>query len=66
MMAEPTLTPVTIPDAASTVATAVFELLHPPPVVAVLRVVVPPTHAAAVPVIEATVGAALMVTDLTV
>ena len=53
MVAVPDVTPVTTP-VVTTVATAVLPLLHVPPVVASLRVVVEPIHTAAVPTIGAT------------
>ena len=51
--AVPAATPVTTPVAEFTVATAVVLLLHTPPVVVLLRAVVPPIHAVRVPVTEA-------------
>ncbi len=48
----PAETPVTIPVLAPTVATPVLLLLHVPPLVALASVVVAPTQAAVVPVIE--------------
>ena len=56
----PADTPVTTP-LLLTVATAVLLLLHTPPTVALLKVVVDPTHALAVPVIGLTVGYAYTV-----
>ena len=54
--------PVTMPDAEPTVATPPV-MLHVPPGVASLRVVVVPTHAEVVPVIDA--GRGLTVTYVT-
>jgi hypothetical protein len=51
--AEPTVTPVTTPDVRPTVATAVFPLLHVPPLVRSCNKVVPPVHMVIVPVIGA-------------
>jgi len=56
----PPVTPLTIPVAEPTVATAVLLLLHAPPVTVLLNVVVVPGHALAVPVMVD--GAALTVT----
>jgi hypothetical protein len=61
IVAVPLATVVTSPVVPSTVATAVLELLHEPPVVALDRLVVPPIHTLAVPVIAA--GAVLTVTS---
>ena len=52
MVVVPAVTPVTIP-VVPIVATAVAELLHNPPVVASVRVVVLPTHTDFVPPIAA-------------
>ena len=62
-MTVPPATPLTIPDEL-TVALAVLLLLHVPPAVASLNVVVAPLHTDAVPVIVPAVGAALTVTTL--
>ena len=56
MVAVPVDTPVTIPVVAPTVAVAVLLLLHVPPVVGSLSVVVAPMHTTAVPVIAAGSG----------
>jgi hypothetical protein len=45
------------------VATEVVVLLHEPPAVAFARVVVPLAHIAVLPVIGATTGSALTVTE---
>ena len=58
----PAATPVTTP--ALTVAVAVFAVDHTPPVVAFAKVVVAPSHTLVVPVIAATTGALLIVTDV--
>ena len=55
MVAPPVATPLTTP-VALTVAMAVLLLLHAPPAVASLSVVVPPTHNVVVPVITAGSG----------
>ena len=60
IFAVPTLTLVTTPVPAPTLATAVFPLVHVPPEVVVLNSVDPPIHIAAVPVIAA--GVVLTVT----
>ncbi len=57
----PTAAAVTTPVDAM-VATAVFELVHVPPVLVVANVVVEPTHTDDVPVIAATTGSGLTVT----
>ena len=51
MFAVPAATPVTTPVAEFTVAIPVLPLLHVPPLVALLNVVVLPTHTVAVPVV---------------
>ena len=56
MVATPAETPVTMPLAKPTVATAVLLLCHVPPVVASCSVAVEPAHTAAVPVIAETVA----------
>lgn len=61
MVAVPAATPVTRPEA-ETVATLVLEEVQVPPVVALFKVVVPPAHTVAVPVIGGTTGAAVTVT----
>ena len=53
MVAVPPLTPVTIPVVAPTVATAGVLLLHVPPVVGFVRVVVRPVHVVSVPAMPA-------------
>ena len=60
MTAVPADTPPTTPVAAPTVAMPVLPLLHTPPPVASLSVVVCPTHTFIVPVMAA--GAAIIVT----
>ena len=55
----PEATPLTVPPV-PTVATEVLLLVHEPPDVASVRLVVPPAHTAVVPVIDD--GAALTVT----
>jgi hypothetical protein len=62
IVAVPVATPVTIPLVNPMVATDVALLLHVPPVVELVNVVVPPEHALAVPDMEA--GNALTVTVL--
>ena len=64
MLTVPALTPVTTPVDAFTVAVAVFEEDHVPPVVAFAIVVPDPTHTAVVPVITATVGSGFSVTTV--
>ena len=61
MVAFPASTPVTIP-VVFTVAIAAFEDVQTPPAVTLASVVVEPTHTPVVPVIDATVGSALIVT----
>ena len=56
----PAATPVTTPELL-TVATAVLALVHAPPAVVLVRVVVLPTQTAAVPVMAATEGSGLTV-----
>ena len=63
MVAVPELIPVIIPVALPAVAIAGATLLHVPPGVASLRVVVIPGHSLAVPEIAATTGNGLTVTD---
>ena len=63
MVAVPAATPVTTPVLA-TVAIPVALLLHAPPVVPLVNVVVPPAHTVAVPVIEPALGKGLTVTTL--
>lgn len=58
----PAVTPVTMPVPEPTVATPVLALLHPPPVVASLNVVVCPAHTLSVPVIVAGRGLTVTVT----
>ncbi len=65
MVAVPAATPLTIP-VLPTEATPAAELLHAPPVVALLSVVVLPAHTLAVPVILPALGNALTVTTLVV
>lgn len=61
MVAEPVVTPVTMP-VVLTVAIAVLVLLHVPPLTASASVVVKPTQAVVVPVIAAGAGSGLTVT----
>ena len=61
MVAVPAVTPVTIPDV-PIVATAVLLLLHTPPVVVLLNVVVEVAQTIAVPVIVPATGSGLTVT----
>jgi hypothetical protein len=58
----PAATPVTTPDEEPTVATVRSLLLHTPPEVALLNVVVAATHTVEAPVIAATVGKLFTVT----
>jgi len=58
----PPLTPVTIPEEELMVATPVLLLLHTPPPVALLNVMLAPGHTADVPVMAA--GAAFTITDI--
>ena len=51
MIDVPGLTPVTTPEADPTVAIVVVPLVHVPPLVALLKVVVLPTHIVMTPVI---------------
>jgi hypothetical protein len=64
MLTVPALTPVTTPVDAFTVAVAVFEEDHVPPVVTLAKVVLEPTHTEVVPVIAATVGSGFSVTTV--
>ena len=64
MVVEPFNTPLTIPEADPTVATEVALLVHVPPVVALLRVVVDPIHTFATP--EIVSGKAFTVATFTV
>ena len=52
MVTVPDATPDTAPLDAPTVATDVLELLHDPPAVPLVSVVVEPTHTTAVPAFE--------------
>ncbi len=56
MLAVPAVIPDTTPVPAPTVATAVLLLLHAPPVLVVLSVVVCPTQALVLPVMAAGSG----------
>ena len=56
MVTVPALTPVTTPVPATTVAMLVLPLLHVPPVVADVRLVVLPAHNTSVPPIAAGVA----------
>jgi len=56
MVLVPAVKPVTTPVEETTVATAVFELVHVPPVVVADKVVVLPLHTQTVPVMNDTVG----------
>lgn len=56
IIALPAVTPVTTPKLASTVAIDVLPLVHVPPVVALARVVVNPSHTCKPPVITAGSG----------
>ena len=63
MSAVPAVTPVTVPELGSIVATEVLSLLQVPPPVISLKMVVPPlAHALNVPDIEAGIGFTLTVT----
>ena len=64
IVAVPALTPVTDPVDELTIAVAVFELDHVPPVVAFATVTLDPSHTDVVPVIAATVGKAFTVTTV--
>ena len=64
MVAVPAATPDTMPVLASTVAIEASLLLHAPPAVALLKVLLLPTQALVVPVIALTLGVALMVTTV--
>ena len=63
MVAVPAVTPVTIPDM-PIVATAVLLLLHVPPVVVLLNVVVAVAQTIAVPVMVPATGSGLTVTSI--
>jgi hypothetical protein len=63
MIAVPADTPVTTP-VALTVAFAGVELVHVPPVVALVNVVVPPGATVVAPVVVLTIGIALTVITL--
>ena len=56
MVITPEVTPVTMPDVAPMVATPVLLLVHVPPEVASVNVVVKPTHTFVVPPIAAGFG----------
>ena len=58
------ITPVITPVKESTVALTGLELVHLPPVVLSVKVVVEPTHTVLVPCIAGTVGIAKTVTDV--
>ena len=62
IVAVPALTPVTDPVDELTIAVAVFELDHVPPVVVFTKVTLEPSHTDVVPVIATTVGNAFTVT----
>ena len=61
MVVVPAVKPLTIP-LVPIVATAVLLLLHTPPVVVSISVVVPPAHKLRGPPIEPTIGSGLTVT----
>ena len=61
----PVATPVTIPDDVPTVAIPVLLLLHVPPLVASLRVVVKPMQTVAVPLTDAGNGLTVTTTVAT-
>jgi len=65
MVEVPADTPDTTPVEEFTVATPVALLLHVPPVVVELKVVVDPAHTAVVPVMAPTVGNGFTVTVTT-
>ena len=60
----PVPVPVTTPDAEPTVATPVALLVHVPPLVVLVSVVVIPTQVLAVPAIASGSGLTVTVTDL--
>ena len=62
IVAVPAVTPVTLPVIEFTVATAVLEDVQTPPDVVLVKVVVDPIHALAVPLIAASVGNAFTLT----
>ena len=62
MLAVPAVTPLTMPFDEPTVATAVFELVQIPPVVASVKVVVPLVPTVVVPIIDT--GIAFTVTTV--
>ena len=62
MVALPATTPVIMPEAEPTVATAVLPELHIPPVLASFKVIAEPTHIAGVPVIDPALARGLTVT----
>ena len=64
IVAVPALTPVTTPVEAFTVAIAVLEVLHVPPVVAFVSVELAPIHAEAEPAIVPADGSAFSVTTV--
>mgnify|MGYP006271121275 CR=1 FL=1 len=66
IVAVPALTPVTDPVDELTIAVAVFELDHVPPVVVLDKLTLDPAHTDVVPVIAATVGNAFTVTVVAV
>jgi hypothetical protein len=66
IVAVPALTPVTDPVDELTIAVAVFELDHVPPVVVFAKLTLDPSHTDVVPVIAATVGNAFTVTVVAV
>lgn len=64
MVAVPAPVPVTIPDIKPAVATAVLLLVHDPPVIVFVNVVVAPAHMFLVPLIA--VGPGLTVTTVVI
>ena len=62
IVAVPASTPVTSPVIEFTVATVASSLVHTPPDVVLVKIVVDPTHALFVPPMAASVGNALTLT----
>ena len=62
IVAVPAATPVTAPVIEFTVATAAFDVVHTPPDVVLVKIVLEPIHAFVVPAIAASVGNAFTLT----
>ena len=62
IVAVPAVTPATAPVIEFTVATAAFDVVHTPPEVVLVKIVLEPIHAFVVPAIAASVGNAFTLT----